>query len=69
MNMNKHDNNTVCSIKGLTARQCLLIEQVMREVKDNIEWDDDLQAYRLASENMVMSFDEDDVKALETLNI
>ena len=41
----------------------------MREVKDNIEWDDDLQAYRLASENMVMSFDEDDVKALETLNI
>ncbi len=67
--MNKHNNNAVCSIKGLTARQCLLIEQVIREVKDNIEWDDDLQAYRLASENMVMSFDEDEVKALEALNI
>lgn len=67
--MKKHDNNAVCSIKGLTARQCLLVEHVMREVKGNIEWDDDLQAYRLASENMVMSFDEDDVKALETLNI
>ena len=67
--MNKRNNNAVCSIKGLTARQCLLIEHVMREVKDNIEWDEDLQAYRLASENMVMSFDEDDVKALEILNI
>ena len=67
--MKKHDNNAVCSINGLTARQCLLIEQVMREVKDNIEWDDDLQAYRLAPENIAMSFDEDDVKALEALNI
>ena len=67
--MNKHNNNAACSIKGLTARQCLLIEWVMREVKNNIEWDDDLQAYRLASENIVMSFDDDEVKALETLNI
>lgn len=67
--MKKHNNNAVCSIKGLTVRECLLIEQVMREVRDNIEWDDDLQAYRLVSENMVMSFDEDEVKALETLNI
>lgn len=67
--MKKHDNNAVCSIKGLTARQCLLIEYVMREVKGNIEWDDDLQAYRLASENIVMSFDDDDVRALETLNL
>lgn len=67
--MNKHNNNAVCSIKGLTARQCLLIEQVMREVKSNIEWDDDLQEYRLASENIVMSFGNDDVRALETLNL
>lgn len=67
--MNKHNNNAVCSIKGLTARQCLLIEQVMREVKDNIEWDDDLQAYRLASENIAMSFNDDEVRAIETLNI
>ena len=67
--MKKYDNNAVCSIKGLTARQCLLVEQVMREVKGNIEWDDDLQAYRLASENLVMSFDDDEAKALETLKI
>lgn len=39
--MKKHDNNAVFSIKGLTARLCLLIEYVMREVKGNIEWDDD----------------------------
>lgn len=67
--MNKHNNNAVCSIKGLTAKQCVLLSSIINEVKSNIEWDYDLQEYRLASENIVMSFDDDEVKALETLNI
>lgn len=67
--MNKHNNNAVCSIKGLTAKQCVLLSSIINEVKSNIEWDDDLQEYRLASENIVMSFDDDDVRALETLNL
>lgn len=57
------------SIKGLTAKQCVLLSSIINEVKSNIEWDYDLQEYRLASENIVMSFDDDEVKALETLNI
>lgn len=57
------------NIKGLTAKQCVLLSSIINEVKSNIEWDDDLQEYRLASENIVMSFDDDEVKALETLNV
>lgn len=57
------------SIKGLTARQCVLLSAIVNEVKSNIEWDDDLQEYVLASENIVMSFDDDEVRALETLNL
>ena len=57
------------SIKGLTAKQCVLLSSIINEVKSNIEWDYDLQEYRLASENIAMSFDDDEVKALETLNV
>lgn len=57
------------SIKGLTARQCVLLSSIVSEIKRNIEWDDDLQEYVLASENIVMSFDDDEVRALETLNV
>lgn len=57
------------SIKGLTAKQCLLLSSIVNEVKSNIEWDDDLQEYRLASENIVMSFNDDEVRAIETLNV
>lgn len=57
------------SIKGLTAKQCVLLSAIVSEIKSNIEWDDDLQEYRLASENIVMSFNDDEVRAIETLNI
>lgn len=57
------------NIKGLTAKQCVVLSSIINEVKSNIEWDDDLQEYRLASENIAMSFDEDDLRALETLNL
>lgn len=59
--------NKKVSITGLTIDQYCIIADLVRTSQNIMEWDEDMQQYT-DHDNFLMSLDDEEYKALESMN-